>query len=642
MFGMEVLLFGVLAAVVVIAVTALAPRAGVAAPLVLVLVGVAVSFVPAVKAIEINPEVILVGVLPALLYAAAASLPTMDFRRDFTAIGGMAVLLVVISAVLLGVVFSAVIPGINLAAGIALGAIVSPTDAVATSIIKKLGAPRRVVVMLEGEGLLNDATSLVLLRSAIAAVAASVSLWEVVGSFAKAVLLAVVIGVIVGRLGLWAREHLGNAALATAVSFVVPFAAYLPAEELDASGIVAAVAAGLVTSTLSARHLSPQDRVAERMNWRTIETLLEGGLFLAMGLEVFGLVQDVREAHGSLWTAVGVAALAAVGVVALRALFVLPLLRYLAARRRRAEQVRETLDRMEQRVSARLDEFTDPHGIITPEAAKALSAVWTQGDQRVWEAGNPRRQVRRVQRRVQLEAEKRRAAAAGGLSDDQKERIRQRRTDRVAEFRRRFTRRIADVDYLLAAPLGPKEGVVIVWAGMRGVVTLAAAQTLPQDFPQRSLLILIAFGVAAGTLLVQGGTLPWVVRRLGLAGVTSSRFDEGTQGLREIVDGTARDLLDDPGLCRKDGTPYAPYVVERVRTVVVREQADQDEEEATPEELSTQFFELRLATIAAQRKALLEARAVGTYDSDLLSRALDQLDADQIAVEMRAHSDSGG
>ncbi|MFE6967843.1 cation:proton antiporter [Isoptericola sp. NPDC057653] len=634
---MDVLLVSVLAAVVVIAVTALAPRAGVAAPLVLVLVGVAVSFLPVVPAIPINPEVILVGVLPALLYASAASFPSMDFRRDFTAIGGMAVLLVVISAVLLGFVFSAVIPGIDLAAGIALGAIVSPTDAVATSIIKKLGAPQRVVVMLEGEGLLNDATSLVLLRSAIAATAVSVSVWGVVGSFVKAVLLAVVIGLIVGRLGLWVREHLKHAALSTAVSFVVPFAAYLPAEELDASGIVAAVAAGLVTSTLSARHLRPQDRVAERMNWRTIETLLEGGLFLAMGLEVFGLVEDVREAHGSLWLAVGVATLAAVCVIALRAMFVLPLLRYLAARRRRAEQVRETLDQMERRVSAKLDELSDSRGIITPQAATELATSWSTGDQRVWELGNVRRQVQKQQRRRSVQAAKR--AAAGSLSEGQRERLRKRRMDRVTEFRRRFTRRIADVDYLLAAPLGPKEGVVIVWAGMRGVVTLAAAQTLPNDFPQRSLLILIAFGVAAGTLLVQGGTLPWVVRRLGLSGVTSSRFVEGTEGLREIVDGTASEMLDDPDLRRKDGTPYAPYVVERVRSVVVREQADQDEEEATPEELSQQFFELRLATIAAQRKALLEARAVGTYDSDLLSRALEQLDADQIAVEMRGHLD---
>ncbi|MCK9793937.1 sodium:proton antiporter [Isoptericola sp. 4D.3] len=633
---MEVLLVGVVAAVVVIAVTALAPRAGVAAPLVLVLIGVAVSFVPAVAAIEIDPEVILAGVLPALLYAAAASFPTMDFRRDFTAIGGMSVALVVITAVLLGFVFSWVIPGIDLAAGIALGAIVSPTDAVATSIIKRLGAPQRVVVMLEGEGLLNDATSLVLLRSAIAATAVSVSLWGVVGSFLKAVLLAVLIGVVVGRLGLWVREHLRHAALSTAVSFVVPFVAYLPAEELDASGIVAAVAAGLVTSTLSARHLSPQDRVAERMNWRTIETLLEGGLFLAMGLEVFGLVQDVRKVHGSLWLAVGVAALAAGCVVLLRALFVLPLLRYLSRRRDRAEQIRSTLDRGRTIAAAKLDAFATPDGIITPQAAMEMTRLLRDEEgRRVWETGNVRRHVRRAQRRG-IEAAKRRA---DGLSDDQKERIQRRRTARAAEFRRRFTRRVADVDYLLAAPLGPKEGVVIVWAGMRGVVTLAAAQTLPHDFPQRSLLVLIAFGVAAGTLLVQGGTLPWVVRRLGLAGVTSSRHDEGTHGLREIVDGTARTMLDDPGLHRKDGTPYAPSVVERVRSVVVREQADQDEAAATPEEVSAQFFELRLATIAAQRKALLEARAVGTYDSDLLSRALDQLDADQIAVEMRGHLD---
>jgi NhaP-type Na+/H+ or K+/H+ antiporter len=635
LFGMEVLLVAVLAAVVVIAVTALAPRAGVAAPLVLVLIGVAVSFVPAIPAIEIDPEVILAGVLPALLYASAASFPSMDFRRDFTAIGGMSVLLVVISAVLLGFVFSWVIPGIDLAAGIALGAIVSPTDAVATSIIKKLGAPQRVVVMLEGEGLLNDATSLVLLRSAIAATAASVSLWAVVGSFFKAVLLAVVIGLVVGRLGLWVREHLRHAALSTAVSFVVPFAAYLPAEELDASGIVAAVAAGLVTSTLSARHLSPQDRVAERMNWRTIETLLEGGLFLAMGLEVFALVEDVQEAHGSLWMAVGVAALAAAGVVVLRALFVLPLLRYLARKRERAETVRATLDRNSDRIAAKLEAFADADGILTPEATTAMMASMRgEGPEGARNARRRGRHEERYRRRV--EAARRRTSPP---SEGQRERMQERRVARVTELRRRFTRRVADVDYLLAAPLGPKEGVVLVWAGMRGVVTLAAAQTLPQDFPQRSLLVLVAFGVAAGTLLVQGGTLPWVVRRLGLAGVTSSRFLEGTRGLREIVEGTARAMLDDPELRRKDGTVYAPYVVERVRTVVVREQADQDEQEATPEELSAQFFELRLATIAAQRKALLEARAVGTYDSDLLSRALEQLDADQIAVEMRGHLD---
>jgi CPA1 family monovalent cation:H+ antiporter len=120
--------------------------------------------------------------------------------------------------------------------------------------------------------------------------------------------------------------------------------------------------------------------------------------------------------------------------------------------------------------------------------------------------------------------------------------------------------------------------------------------------------------------------------------VFSPGLAAGTAGLRGIVDGTARDLLADPGLRRPDGSAYAPVVVDRVRDVVVREQHDQDEEDATPGEIADQFFELRLVTLAAQRAALLEARSLGTYDSDLLGHALDLLDADQIAVEMRSHA----
>ncbi|WP_402469771.1 cation:proton antiporter [Isoptericola aurantiacus] len=628
---MEVMLVAVVAAVVVIGVTALAPRAGVAAPLVLVVIGVGVSFLPAVPAIDIDPEVILAGVLPPLLYATAASFPAMDFRRDFTAISGMSVLLVVISAVVLGFVFSWVIPGLDLAAGIALGAIVSPTDAVATSIVKRLGAPRRVIVMLDGEGLLNDATSLVLLRSAVAATAVSVSLWSVVADFLVAVLVAVVIGLVVGRLGLWVRARMKHSALSTAVSFVVPFAAYLPTEALDASGIVSAVAAGLATSTFSARYLRPQDRVAERMNWRTVETLLEGGLFLVMGLQVFGLVEDVQAEHGSLWLALVVAVIGAVGIVAVRAAFVLPLLRYLARKRQRGEQMRGTLATMQDRLDAKIAASRQGGDATTA----ALTEPMPRPGRERGEERDPARTAHRArqQERRQAQYEERMRARL------ETERGRESIAARFAAFQRRITRRVADIDYLAAAPLGPREGVVLVWAGMRGVVTLAAAQTLPADFPQRSLLVLVAFGVAAGTLLVQGGTLPWVVRRLGLAGATSSRAVEGAQGLREIVEDTARGMLDSPDLQRPDGTAYATSVVAKVRDVVVREQHDQAEEETTPGELSAQFFELRLATIDAQRQALLEARAVGAYDSDQLSRALDLLDADQIAIEMRSRAD---
>ncbi|WP_277213591.1 cation:proton antiporter [Isoptericola croceus] len=626
---MDVMLVAVASVAIIIAVTALAPRAGVAAPLILVMIGVGVSVLPMTPAIEIDPELVLAGVLPALLYAAAASFPAMDFRRDFTAISGMSVLLVVVSAVVIGAVFTAVVPGIGLAAGIALGAIVSPTDAVATSIIKKLGAPQRVVVMLDGEGLLNDATSLVLLRSAIAATAASVSVWSVVGDFLQAVLLAAACGIVVGRAGLWVRARLRNAALSTAASFAVPFAAYAPAEALGASGIVAAVTAGLVTSALAARHLRPQDRLSEESNWRTVEVLLEGGLFLVMGLQLFALVEDVRAEHGSLSLALGVAVIGAVGIVVVRAAFVLPLLALLERRRRRAAQVRDVVRTMRTRLEATRAATTDD-GAVTD--AETLAAAYESSLPAEMDERRRRRDVLRVRRRMQAEQERRREERADGRREGM--------AARMAQFQRRTVRKMADIDYLTAAPLGPREGVVLVWAGMRGVVTLAAAQTLPTDFPQRSLLVLVAFGVAAGTLLVQGGTLPWVVRGLGLADSASPRLAEGMRGLREVHDTASRHTLDDPGLRRSDGTAYSPVVVARVRDIVLREQENEIEAESTPEELAAQFFELRLATIAAQRAALLEVRSVGKYDSTLLNRALDLLDAEQIAVELRGGHES--
>ena len=160
----------VVAVIGIVAVTRIAPRVGVAAPLLLVLLGVVASLLPGAPGLEIEPEWILAGVLPPLLYSSAVSMPGMDFRRDFGAIAGLSVVLVVVSAVVLGVFFSRVLD-ISLATGIALGAVVSPTDAVATSITKRLGVSPRLVTVLEGESLLNDASALVLLRSAIAATA---------------------------------------------------------------------------------------------------------------------------------------------------------------------------------------------------------------------------------------------------------------------------------------------------------------------------------------------------------------------------------------------------------------------------------------------------------------------------------------
>ena len=569
---MDYLLVGIAAIVCIVAVTVLAPRVGVAAPLLLVLVGVAISLLPFVPPIEIEPEILLAGVLPPLLYSTAVSMPAMDFRRDFKAISGLSVLLVIISAVVLGLFFRAVVPGIELSTGIALGAIVSPTDAVATSIVRRLGVSPRVVTVLEGESLLNDASALVLLRSAIVATAASVSIWGVAADFVWAVLGAGLIGVLVGRLNLFVRHRITEAPLNTAISFVVPFVAYVPAEHLGASGLVAAVAAGLVTGQGAPKYLSPQDRLYETSNWHTIELLLEGGVFLLMGLELYGLLEDVRDAHDSAANALGVGLAAGAIILLIRSVYVLPLVLSARTKRRNAPEYREYVQSLQER----LDQGEHP-----------------------------------------------------------------RDAEHAKRVRRRLGRALADVDYLTAVPLGWREGVVLVWAGMRGVVTLAAAQSLPQDTPERATLVLVAFVVAAGTLLVQGGTLPWVVRSLGLASQDPGARDPDLDELRREMNRAANSLLGSPDLRRPDGRPYDDEIVQRVRAVVAREAADDPETTARSARIRDQVRELRLQTIAAEREALLRARAVGTYSAAALSEALAILDADQISLELRAAPEHG-
>jgi NhaP-type Na+/H+ or K+/H+ antiporter len=534
-------LYLVVGLLAIAAATAAAPRLGVAAPLLLVLLGIGVSLLPFAPTVDVEPEWVLTGVLPPLLYAASASMPAMEFRREFTAIRGLSVVLVVISAFALGWFFSLVVPGLGLAWGVALGAVVSPTDAVATSIATRLGVSPRVVTMLEGESLLNDATALVLLRAAVAGTAATVSVWGVVGQFAYAVAVAVVIGAVVGKVVLAVRARVTEATVSTVLSFTVPFLAAVPTEELGASGLVAAVVAGLVTGHGAARALPPRHRLSDESNWRTIELVLEGAVFLAMGLQLSAVVDDV---HGGLGTAAWVAAAALALTVLVRAGYVALLLAGLALRGRRSTALRPRLTDMERRM----------------------------------DAGQSPYDGRRARRRT-----------------DPRDLLR---------MRARVRRGLADIEHFLAEPLGWRDGAVVVWAGMRGAITLAAAQTLPEDTPQRSLLVLIAFLVATGSLLLQGGTLPWVVRRLGAARGEQPGTDEERGRLLARMTAAA-------------ATVPAPAASEH------------------PEESLTAAERHRLAVLTAQRDALLTARDDGAFSSAALTAVLAVLDADQLAVEMR-------
>jgi CPA1 family monovalent cation:H+ antiporter len=626
---MDLLMIGVIAAVAVVSVTALAPRVGVAAPLLLVALGVLISLVPAVPAVEIEPEWILGVVLPPLLYATSVSMPTMDFRRDLTAISGLSVLLVVATSLALGLLFSWLIPDISLATGIALGAVISPTDAVATSIVRKSGVSPRIVTVLEGESLLNDASALVLLRSAIAATAASVTLWEVAGDFAFAVVVAVAIGAVVGKLSLVVRSRISDPHLTTAISFIVPFVAYIPAEHLDASGLVATVAAGLVSGAGSVR-LRPQDRIAEAANWRTLELLLEGAVFLLMGLELYGLVVEVLDEHGSLWRAFWLGVLAATVVLVVRTGYVAFLLTTLSRRARRGVTVRGYLSAINDRADAlgglRREDLAQlrlpgrPPGVDGPAGPAGTPGAVEDGRTG---GRRPPEDVRRLLGRK---------PRVGREDSPETRRVR---------LRTRITRRIADIDYLQAEPLGPREGAVLVWAGMRGVVTLAAAQSLPHDTPHRALLVLVAFTVAAGTLLVQGGTLGWLVRTLGLSrDGADERADVDRLGGE--MTRAAVDLLESPDLRRPDGSPYDDVVLDRARRLAARQklQVDSDEDaDSDRGSVEAQLRDLRMAMLDAQREALLRVRDLGTASSGALTEALKVLDADQISLELRARDD---
>ncbi|HAQ59662.1 MAG TPA: sodium:proton antiporter [Microbacterium sp.] len=575
---MDLILVVVLGIVAIALVTALAPRMGVAGPLALVVLGVGVSFLPFVPEFEVEPEWILAGVLPPLLYSAAVSLPAVEFRRDFGLIGGLSVGLVLISSLVLGGVFALVVPGLGIALAIALGAILSPTDAVATSIVKKLGISPRVVTVLEGESLLNDATALVLLSSALAAVTGSFSVVDSVLDFGWAVLSALGIGAVVGFVNLRVRAWIDSPTAATALSFTIPFVAYVPTEQVGGSGLVAAVVAGIVTGQGSARWFTAEQRLSDTLNWRTIELVLEGAVFLVMGLELYGLIVESEERHEGVWHAVTLAAVAVLVVLAVRILYVAPLVWVQSRRARRLWTARRRFEKWEQGPA-------DAEGSASSSGSRGgRSSRWRGA------AGHPRRFL------------------GIGL---------------------RLTRARADLDYYESSPLGWRHGSLIVWAGMRGAVTVAAAQTLPRDTDARATLLLVAFFVAAGTLLLQGSTLGWLARRLGLAGSGGGPSEQERDDLQDELQRAAATALASTRLTRSDGTSFDGEVVRRVRARMLRPPEDDSATRVT------EINELRLAIIQAMRDRLLELRRDGTYSTAALRRSLDGLDADELSIRLR-------
>jgi CPA1 family monovalent cation:H+ antiporter len=315
------LLAALLVELIVIAVLfEIARRAGLPYPALFVLGGVALGLLPGIPHITLEPDLVLLLFLPPLLFEAAFSTPARDLRRNVWPIARLSVGLVLVTAVAVAAVAQALVPGLGWAAAFALGAIVAPTDALAaTSVFRRLGVPRVIVTLVEGESLFNDATALIAYRAALLAVASGAFVVvDAVSGFAIAsvggILIGAVVGLVLARIVRW----LDDPPVEVLVSLVIPFAAYLPAEELHVSGVLAVVTAGLVVGRRLGTMLSPSSRLLWLTTWKMVGFVLNGLAFVLVGLALPDVLASLRADEMPLPQLVALTALVVGVVIAIR------------------------------------------------------------------------------------------------------------------------------------------------------------------------------------------------------------------------------------------------------------------------------------------------------------------------------------
>ena len=393
-------------------------------PIVLVVGGLLVSFIPGIPRIMLNPDVIFLVVLPPLLFSAAWLTSWREFSFNFVSIFLLAFGLV--GFTVLGVAYAApwFLPGFDWRMGLVLGAVVAPTDAIAAaSIAKRIGLPKRVVDILEGESLVNDATALLALEFGIALLVGNRTS-TVTSGFLRLTYLTVAgiaIGLVIGLVVDWIEHRIDDAPIEIALSILTPYVAYLSADSVRASGVLAVVACGLYLSHMSSHFFSPSVRLQVWAVWESLTFILNGFVFVLVGLQLPYVLNAIKDhthrellLYGALFTAL---------LILLRLVWVFP---------------------------------------------------------------------------------------GGSLG---------------------YLIRMHILHQNVRIP-SPPQFVIVGWTGMRGVISLAAAIALPQmlgenhPFTQRNLIVFLAFCVILVTLVLQGLTLPVLIRALGLAGDTGADSEE--------------------------------------------------------------------------------------------------------------------
>ena len=348
--------------------SSLARLVGVPYPILLVLGGLVLGLVPGVPEIELEPDLVFLLFLPPLLYSAAFFASLRDLRADARAITLLALGLVLVTTAAVAVVARALLPGLPWPVAVALGAIISPTDPVAaTAVMRRLGAPRRIVTIVEGESLVNDASAIVVYRAAVAAaVGGGVSWWEAGLQLPLGLLGGVAIGLVVGLAIAELRRRLDDPPVEIAISLVTGYAAYLPAEQLHVSGVLAAVTAGIVVGWRGPEIAEARTRLEAFSVWTVVVFLANALLFILVGLQLPLVLRGV--AGQDVAQAVGVALAVAAVVIAVRLVWGYTTPYVVRALDRRPSQVARRADWRARTVVA----WSGMRGAVSMAAALAL------------------------------------------------------------------------------------------------------------------------------------------------------------------------------------------------------------------------------------------------------------------------------
>lgn len=534
---------------ILISLTAIVNKRKLPFPVLLVFAGLIIGFVPQLPNLALDPDVVFVIMLPPLLFDAASKTSWLEFKTSIRPISALAITLVFFTTVAVAVTAYYLIPGFTWPLAFVLGAVVSPPDAVAASgIIKGLGLNKKVITILEGESLVNDASALIAYRYAVIAVTTgSFVFWQAGLQFILVSSVGILIGFVTGLLFVLAHKKIENNPLVeTSLTLLAPFVAYLAAEQFHMSGVLAVVTAGLVISRKSPEIFASQARMRTRVVWDTIIFLLNGFIFILIGLQLPSIIKDLGRYPFS--TILG-------------------------------------------------------YGLIISLVTIIVRIVWVFGGA-YW---------------LNIFQKNKKQEPASGMYSDTKNTW--------------------------------KNVMVVAWTGTRGVISLAAALALPlvlddgTAFPKRSSIIFLAFVVIFITLVVQGLTLPFLVRWLKIK--PEDNADEEERELQLYLAGSTLHYIEnefpvqgDNKLTQQLKNKYEQQIRKLNKEIQLHKRAKYFNYEVTPPEPDN-LLTAKLEISKFQRELLIKLHKDGDFSDTAIRHVEREMDIDELKLNTQLSKEGG-